>query len=97
MTSIATRLTGRSITICSAAGYCPMGELERGQCGVSAGFADQADMAICRRLFDLGFAEGVEVELVRRAPLSDPLMFRIGSCQMLLRRQEANRILVTTR
>ncbi len=51
-------------------------------------------MAVSRRLFDLGFAEGTQVQFVRRAPLRDPLMFRIGSSQMLLRAQEANRVLV---
>ena len=51
-------------------------------------------MAVSRRLFDLGFAQGVEVELLRRAPLRDPLMLRIGTSQMLLRASEANRVLV---
>lgn len=88
------QLTRRSIQICADGSCVPMGQLSRGQRGVIAGFADQTDMAVSRRLFDLGFAEGAQVELVRRAPLRDPLMFRIGSAQMLLRTEEANRILV---
>ena len=41
------------------------------------------------------FGGGVHVvELLRRAPLRDPLMLRIGTSQMLLRASEANRVLV---
>ncbi len=94
VTSIATQLTRRSVNICTDSCCRPMGQMACGECGVIAGFAEQTDMAISRRLFDLGFAEGVQVELVRRAPLRDPVMFRIGSSQMLLRTEEANRILV---
>ena len=36
----------------------------------------------------------LQVELLRRAPLRDPLMLRIGTSQMLLRASEANRVLV---
>lgn len=71
-----------------------MGQLGRGQCGVVAGFRGVDDMTVSRRLFDLGFATGVEVELVRRAPLGDPLMFRVGSNDMLLRRSEADLVMV---
>ena len=51
-------------------------------------------MAVCRRLFDLGFAQGVEVQLIRRAPMRDPLVFQVGGGEMLLRRQDADRIVV---
>lgn len=71
-----------------------MGRLECGQRAVIAGFREQDDMTVSRRLFDLGFAQGVEVELVRRAPMRDPLVFRVGGSEMLLRRREADRIMV---
>lgn len=71
-----------------------MAGLECGQRAVIAGYREQQDMSVSRRLFDLGFAQGVEVELVRRAPMRDPLVFRVGGSEMLLRRAEADRIVV---
>lgn len=94
VTTIAAQLSKRSVGICAESDCIPMGRMRCGECGVIAGFSEQTDMAVSRRLFDLGFAEGTQVQFVRRAPLRDPLMFRIGSSQMLLRAEEANRILV---
>ncbi|MDF1488140.1 FeoA family protein [Tessaracoccus caeni] len=54
------------------------------------------DDAVSRRLFNLGFAPGLEVALLRRAPLRDPLMFRVDGCEIVLRRREARRILVAS-
>lgn len=53
-----------------------------------------ADDAVCRRLFDLGFTPGEDVVRLRQAPLGDPLMFRVGGIELVLRRAEAKRILV---
>lgn len=96
MKSVLTRLCNRCLEVCdeAAADCLVMGGLECGQRAVIAGFRDQVDMTISRRLFDLGFAQGVEVELVRRAPMRDPLIFRVGGSEMLLRRSEADRIVV---
>lgn len=55
----------------------------------------EADDVVCRRLFDLGFAPGLIAELERKAPLRDPLMFNVGGTEIVLRRSEAARILVT--
>ena len=49
---------------------------------------------LCRRLFDLGFHPGLEVELVRKAPMRDPLVFRVADCEIVLRKRDAARILV---
>lgn len=95
MQSITSQLCGRCLDVCDdRVGCVAMGCLERGQRAVIAGYTDETDMTISRRLFDLGFAQGVEVELVRRAPMRDPLMFRVGGAEMLLRRGEADRIMV---
>lgn len=96
MKSVVTRLCDRCLHICDvdAAGCIMMGRLECGQRAVIAGFSEQVDMTISRRLFDLGFAQGVEVELVRRAPMRDPMVFRVGGSEMLLRRSEADRVVV---
>ncbi len=91
-----TRLCGRCLDVCEvdAAGCVAMGRMECGQRATIAGFRDHVDMTISRRLFDLGFAQGVEVELIRRAPMRDPLVFRVGGSEMLLRRSEADRVVV---
>lgn len=96
MKSVLTRLCDRCLDVCDerAVDCLAMGRLECGQRAVIAGFSEQVDMTISRRLFDLGFAQGVEVELVRKAPMRDPMIFRVGGSEMLLRRSEADRIVV---
>lgn len=46
------------------------------------------------RLRNIGFREGEWVEMVKQAPLTDPIEYRIGSVHVSLRREEARRILV---
>ncbi|MGI5952474.1 MAG: FeoA family protein [Brooklawnia sp.] len=96
MTTIVSKLCDRCLDVCDvrAAGCMAMGGLQCGQRGVIAGFSDEVDMTVSRRLFDLGFAQGVDVELVRCAPLADPMVFRVAGSEMLLRRAEANRVVV---
>ena len=47
-----------------------------------------------RRLFDLGFAPGTEVRVLRRAPMGDPTAFYLRGSQICLRRTEAKLIRV---
>lgn len=56
--------------------------------------AFDTDDVVARRLFDLGFTPGETVTHLRRAPLGDPLMFRVGGTEIVLRRAQARRILV---
>ncbi len=68
-------------------------------CGRRARIVDvggDADPATARRMFDLGFAPGVEVEVLRRAPLADPVIFRIAGYEIALRRVQARCIEVST-
>jgi Fe2+ transport system protein FeoA len=44
---------------------------------------------ILQRLLEMGLTEGEEVELVRRAPLGDPLEIRVRSYELSLRKTEA--------
>lgn len=66
--------------------------LPPGRTATILGFDDED--VVSRRLYDLGFAPGLTVALLRRAPLRDPLMFRVDGCEIVLRRREARRILV---
>lgn len=47
---------------------------------------------ICVRLLEMGFVPGVEVALVKRAPLGDPLELRLRGFHVSLRRAEARQI-----
>lgn len=42
-----------------------------------------------RRLMELGLVAGTDVEVVRVAPLRDPLELRVRGCSLSIRRQEA--------
>ena len=50
--------------------------------------------AILQRLLEMGLTEGEEIELLRRAPLGDPLEIRVRSYELSLRKTEAARIVV---
>lgn len=47
-----------------------------------------------RRLFDLGFLPKTAVQVIRRAPLGDPIAFFLRGGQICLRRAEAERVQV---
>lgn len=55
-----------------------------------------ADESLMQRLAALGFRMGKKIELIRCASFNGPLHVRIGSTDILLRRTEANRILIIT-
>ena len=50
--------------------------------------------AVGRRLADLGFTAGATVEVVRRAPLRDPVVYRVHGYELCLRRVVAACIFV---
>lgn len=70
-----------------------LADLVPGESGVIAGIS--GDPAIARRLMELGLVPGTPVEVVRLAPLGDPVELRIRQIHLSIRRSEANRIRVT--
>lgn len=59
------------------------------------------DRAACgdlvwRRLHEMGFDEGVDVEVLHKAPLGDPIALRVGNMTIALRRAQAALIAVDT-
>ncbi len=52
---------------------------------------------IAMRLFEMGFVPGTRVELVKVAPLGDPLELRIRGYHLSLRRAEAAHVRVIRR
>lgn len=53
-------------------------------------------MAVRRRLLEMGLCQGVTVELLRRAPLGDPLEVRVRGYLLSLRAEQAALITLTT-
>lgn len=56
----------------------------------------QQSEEIQSRLYALGLYPGIEVEILRYAPVGDPLQIRIGSTLLSVRKQEAGLIEVET-
>jgi ferrous iron transport protein A len=47
------------------------------------------DVDVRRRLLEMGFCNGASVEVVRRAPLGDPIEFRLRGYCLSLRDEQA--------
>lgn len=54
----------------------------------------QTDEALHQRLLAMGFRVGKHIELIRKARFSGPLQVRIGTTDILLRKVEAEKIMV---
>lgn len=52
--------------------------------------------AIRRRLLEMGLGQGVEIEVLRRAPLGDPIELGVRGYLLSLRREQAALIAVDT-
>ncbi|HSI33869.1 MAG: ferrous iron transport protein A [Phycisphaerae bacterium] len=53
------------------------------------------DPDVRRRLLEMGFCNGAAVEVVRRAPLGDPIEFRLRGYHLSLRHEQARFIQVS--
>lgn len=67
-----------------------LGELAPGGRGIVRRVS--GDPKSLRRLMELGFVPGTQVELVRRAPMGDPIELRIRDTHFSIRGSEADRI-----
>lgn len=70
----------------------PLSELLPGQSGRVRSLA--CESSVRRRLLELGLLPGTQVEVVRRAPLGDPLELRLRGYRLSLRTAEAAAIAV---
>jgi ferrous iron transport protein A len=50
--------------------------------------------ALHQRLLAMGFRKGKQIEVIRKARFSGPLQVRIGTTDILLRRVDAEKIMV---
>jgi ferrous iron transport protein A len=72
----------------------PLDRLGPGESGIIARL--NGDPQVTRRLMELGLVPGTPVELVRRAPLGDPIELAVRGVHLSLRRTEASHIHVAT-
>jgi ferrous iron transport protein A len=71
-----------------------LADLSCGQRAVIVGYGNEVEACTTRRLFDLGLMPGIEVKLIRRAPLRDPAVFRVGDYEIALRKSQSCAIYV---
>jgi len=50
------------------------------------------DVELRRRLLEMGFCNGANVEVIRRAPLGDPIEFRLRGYHLSLRDEQAKHV-----
>lgn len=90
-----TRPRTRRAAATGAAGVqATLASLRIGSRAVLAGFHTDMRPEVARRLFDLGFVPGAEVEAVRRAPLGDPVVYRVDGIEVALRASESSAVLL---
>src|ERR1700724_3478305 len=82
--------------------WIPLGQANRGFCGrihaihTSEGAHGLAASELESRLLELGFVEGVDIEVLHEGPFGrDPMAVRVNNTPIALRRREAMAILVT--
>ena len=71
-----------------------LAQLAPGQRATVVGTAPEATSALASRLAQLGFRSAAQVDVIRRAPLGDPTIYRVQDTELCLRRREAQLIVV---
>lgn len=66
-----------------------LAQLAPGRRATIAGTAPQTTSAVANRLRQLGFRRAAHVDVIRRAPLGDPTIYRVQDTELCLRRREA--------
>ncbi len=74
--------------------HCPLTALTPGTTGVIQEIKVPAETR--GRLLEMGLLVGTPVELVRFAPLGDPVEIKVRGYHLTIRKQEAEQILIAT-
>ncbi|MCV7028667.1 ferrous iron transport protein A [Mycobacterium sherrisii] len=69
-----------------------LAQLSPGERATIVGVARAASAAVAGRLRQLGFRPSSDVEVIRRAPMGDPTIYRVQDTELCLRRREARLI-----
>jgi len=72
---------------------CPLSKLGVGCLGQVVSVDGEHD--IRRRLLEMGFCNGATVEVVRRAPMGDPIEFRLRGYHLSLRSDQAKHVKIS--
>ena len=98
---MATAVSHHSTTTPAGTGAAPssaptsLSDLRLGTSGRVIGLhEDTTGDPIAKRLSNLGFVPGRTVTPLRRAPLGDPVVYRVADYELCLRRQEARMVQV---
>ena len=67
-------------------------ELKLGQSGKVVSLGESGPVK--RRIMDMGVTPGVEIKVIKVAPLGDPVEVHVRGYELSLRREEASRIQV---
>ena len=85
MSSVSDLMRQRRLSAAAGSSGVTLADLGRGDRATVVGYSEAVEPSTARRLFDLGLVPGIEVEMVRRAPLRDPVIFRVGDYEIALR------------
>jgi ferrous iron transport protein A len=69
-----------------------LAQLAPGRRATIVGTVPQASPAVANRLGQLGFRASAQVDVIRRAPLGDPTIYRVQDTELCLRHREARLI-----
>jgi ferrous iron transport protein A len=78
--------------ICHSPSACALNTLGIGCRGNVISVSGDPDVR--RRLLEMGFCNGATVEVIRRAPLGDPIEFRLRGYHLSLRGEQAKHVLI---
>lgn len=71
-----------------------LAQLPPGRRATIVGTLPGAASAVASRLRQLGFRPAAYVDVIRRAPLGDPTIYRVQETELCLRRREARLLVV---
>lgn len=76
----------------SSAAALPLSDLKSGQSATIAGFDDKSPLMM--RFRELGILPGVQLTVLRRAPMGDPIQIDVGGSLLSVRKEEARHVQV---
>lgn len=86
---MAASATARTIPSEQPTSAVPLSALHRGARARITAISNSRGDALARRLADLGFEPGRQIEVGRRAPLGDPTVYHVADYELSLRRRDA--------